>query len=119
MRIINKFSDPPNKDVGEGLNTAFEAMRTLKLKDPVISQTSSSVLVKIRHERLASPEEGILQYLERNDQITNSIARELTGIGSENKVKEAFYRLRDRGRIERVPGLGGPASAWELPSKGV
>lgn len=119
VRIINKFSDPPNKDVGEGLNTAFEAMRTLKLKDPVISQTSSSVLVKIRHERLASPEEGILQYLERNDQITNSIARELTGIGSENKVKEAFYRLRDRGRIERVPGLGGPASAWELPSKGV
>ena len=63
VRIINKFSDPPNKDVGEGLNTAFEAMRTLKLKDPVISQTSSSVLVKIRHERLASPEEGILQYL--------------------------------------------------------
>jgi ATP-dependent DNA helicase RecG len=26
VRLINKFPDPPNKDVGEGLNTAFEAM---------------------------------------------------------------------------------------------
>src|SRR5262249_9408175 len=25
VRLINKFPDPPNKDVGEGLNTAFEA----------------------------------------------------------------------------------------------
>lgn len=112
VRLINKFPDPPNKDVGEGLNTAFEAMRGMKLKDPEIVQRESSVLVRIKHERLASPEEAILQYLERNAQITNSTARTLTGIGSENKVKEAFYRLRDLGRIERVPGLKGSASAW-------
>lgn len=27
VRLINKFPDPPNKDVGEGLNTAFAAMK--------------------------------------------------------------------------------------------
>jgi ATP-dependent DNA helicase RecG len=27
VRLINKFPNPPNKDVGEGLNTAFEAMK--------------------------------------------------------------------------------------------
>jgi ATP-dependent DNA helicase RecG len=27
VRLINKFPNPPNKDVGEGLNTAFQAMR--------------------------------------------------------------------------------------------
>ena len=112
VRLINKFPDPPNKDVGEGLNTAFEAMRGMKLKDPDILQGDSSVVVKIKHERLASPEEAILQYLERNAQITNSVARNLTGIGSENKVKEAFYRLRNLGKIERVPGLKGSTSAW-------
>jgi len=32
VRLINKFPDPPNKDVGEGLNTAFSAMRKLKIK---------------------------------------------------------------------------------------
>lgn len=32
VRLANKFPDAPNKDVGEGLNTAFEAMRELQLK---------------------------------------------------------------------------------------
>ncbi|WP_445305523.1 ATP-binding protein [Microcoleus sp. herbarium2] len=31
VRIINKFPNPPNKDVGEGLNTAFQAMAKLRL----------------------------------------------------------------------------------------
>ena len=34
VRLINKFPNPPNKDVGEGLNTAFRAMRNLNLRDP-------------------------------------------------------------------------------------
>lgn len=32
VRIINKFPDPPNKDVGEGLNTAFAEMEKLQLR---------------------------------------------------------------------------------------
>ncbi len=36
VRLINKFPDPPNKDVGEGLKTAFNAMKALKLKNPEI-----------------------------------------------------------------------------------
>jgi ATP-dependent DNA helicase RecG len=38
VRILNKFPDPPNKDVGEGLNTAFAAMYKLGLKEPVIEE---------------------------------------------------------------------------------
>lgn len=115
VRLINKFPDPPNKDVGEGLNTAFQAMRALRLKDPVIEEGDSSVVVHIRHERLASPEEAILTYLRTHDQINNAVARQITGITSENKVKEVFYRLRDAGKLERVPGLRGSASAWRRP----
>lgn len=87
VRWINKFPEPPNKDVGEGLRTAFDAMRSLKLKPPEIAETDSAVVVKIRHERLASPEEMIVEYLKTHDEISNSVVRELTGIGSENVVK--------------------------------
>jgi ATP-dependent DNA helicase RecG len=114
VRLINKFPNPPNKDVGEGLNTAFQAMRALRLKDPIIEDRESSLLVKIVHERLASPEEAILTYLRQHSQITNSIARRITGIASENKVKEVFYRLRDAGKMERVPDLKGSLSAWRM-----
>jgi ATP-dependent DNA helicase RecG len=32
VRLINNFPNPPNKDVGEGLNTAFQAMREMSSK---------------------------------------------------------------------------------------
>lgn len=112
VRLINKFPDAPNKDVGEGLNTAFDAMKKLQLKEPVITELEHSVLVNIRHERLASPEQLILEYLESNDEITNRIVRELSGIGSENKVKTTFQGLMKRGQIERVPGKSGNLAAY-------
>lgn len=112
VRLINKFPNPPNKDVGEGLNTAFDAMRDLRLKPPIISETESSVLVTIRHERLASPEEAVMQYLANHVEINNRTARELTAITSENAMKDVFYRLRDSGQIERVPDRLGSSAAW-------
>ena len=112
VRLINKFPDAPNKDVGEGLNTAYEAMTKLRLKPPVIEEKENSVQVILRHEPLASPEQAVMGYLENHAEITNSIARELTGVKSENSMKDIFYRLRDRGMIEQVPEKKGRASAW-------
>jgi ATP-dependent DNA helicase RecG len=113
VRLINKFPDPPNKDVGEGLNTAFEAMKKNRLKEPVIDEGEYSVVVYIRHAPLASPHETVMAYLENNEEITNMIARDLTGIRSENSMKVVFLALKKRGMIEPVPGktTGGKA-AW-------
>jgi ATP-dependent DNA helicase RecG len=118
VRVINKFPDPPNKDVGEGLNTAFAAMKKLRLKEPVIEERENSVVIHIRHERLASAEDLVLEYLASQPNITNSIGRKLTGIESENAMKAVFYRLRDRGLLEQVPQLRGSKAAWRLTRKG-
>jgi ATP-dependent DNA helicase RecG len=103
VRLINKYEDPPNKDVGEGLNTAFEAMRKLKFRDPVIEQLDGSVKVTLRHEKLASPEEMICDYLRAHPEINNSKAREITFIGSENSVKRIFNKMLKSKIIERIP----------------
>jgi ATP-dependent DNA helicase RecG len=118
VRLINKFPNPPNKDVGEGLNTAFEAMEKLRLRKPIIEDRENSVVITLRHESLGSPEQLVLEYLENHEEITNSIGRELTGIKSENTMKEAFYRLRDRGLLEQVPGKLGNKAAWRRTGKG-
>jgi ATP-dependent DNA helicase RecG len=113
VRLVNKFPNAPNKDVGEGLNTAFEAMEKLRLKAPTIEERDNSVLVTLRHEKLASPEQLVLEYVETHEEITNLIARDLTGIKSENSMKDVFYRLRNRGLLEPVPGkLVGNRAAW-------
>jgi ATP-dependent DNA helicase RecG len=103
VRLINKFPDPPNKDVGEGLNTVFQAMRKMKLKDPIIELNGGYVKVVLKHEPLASPEEMVLEYLGTHEKITNKQARELCYIGSENKMKSILQRMVRQGLIELVP----------------
>jgi len=103
VRLINKFPDAPNKDVGEGLNTAFAAMEKLRLKNPIIQELNNSVLVIIKHEKLASPEELVIEYMREHNTIKNNIGRSITGIKSENTMKRVFYTLRDQGFIEMIP----------------
>jgi len=114
VRLINKFPNPPNKDVGEGLNTAFRAMRQMKLKPPTITQSGGYVQVTLKHEPLATPEELVLEYLKKNDQITNRIARQICFIGSENKMKGILQRLVKKGLIELVPGTTRYSAAYRL-----
>jgi ATP-dependent DNA helicase RecG len=104
VRLANKFPDAPNKDVGEGLNTAFEAMRQLQLRDPVVTQEDAGVLVTLKHEKLAEPEQAIIAYLRDNEEVNNAKARMVTFIGSENKVKNIFRKMMEAGIIERIPG---------------
>ncbi len=60
----------------------------------------------------ALPKEIVMEYLNNHGEITNAIARSLTGITSENSMNDVFYSLRNSGEIEMVPGKSGSASAW-------
>ena len=53
-----------------------------------------------------------MDYMNSHQEITNPIARELTGIKSENTMKAVFYRLRDRGLLEQIPDKRGNKAAW-------
>ena len=116
VRLLNKFPNPPNQDVGEGLNTAFEKMHQLGLKEPDIEERDSDVLVTIRHEPLASPEQTIMKYLEANETIRNKTAREITYIRDSDKMKRILSTMAESGEIEGVPGkrFGGMAYRKKL-----
>lgn len=104
VRLLNKFPDPPNRDVGEGLNTAFEKMHQLGLKEPQIEELDSDVMVTIRHEPLASPEQTIKNYLETHSTIKNKEAREITHIRDSDTMKRILSNMAKQGEIEAVPG---------------
>lgn len=115
VRLVNKFPDPPNKDVGEGLNTAFLAMKQLRLRDPEITEREHSVLVFIRHEQLASPQQQIIEYLKAHGTINNSAARAATGIASEIQVRRHFKELIASREIEQIPGTFKASTAYRIP----
>ena len=114
VRVLNKYKVPPNKDMGEGLNTAFQRMEEFRLKPPTINEVGNYVNVTIAHTPLASPEETIMQYLSNNAQIKNREARAITGVKSENVMKRHFYNLRDSHLIEPVMSqTGNRIIAWK------
>jgi ATP-dependent DNA helicase RecG len=117
VRLLNKFPDAPNKDVGEGMNTAYAAMTSLGLKVPTVTEKENSVLVIIRHERLASPEQAIMDYLETHDTIQNKQARRICHIEGDYKIKNMFQTMADKGLIEKVPGTRTSSTAYRLPQK--
>lgn len=104
VRHLNRFPDPPNQDVGEGLDTAFASMRKLNLREPEILERDNSVLVVIRHESLAAPEQQIVEHLKTVASIRNEQAREITGIQSESRMQKILKNLVTAGEIEHVPG---------------
>jgi len=87
-------------------------MRKLRLHDPIIVEQQSSILVTIPHQKLASPEEIVMEFLGKNSEITNREARALCGVRSENSMKAVFKRLQKREMIEPVPGRSQFKAAW-------
>ena len=113
VRLNNKFPNPPNKDIGEGLNTAFKAMQMLRLKPPTVEETDNSVVVTIRHAPLSVA--GRIGYglptESRHDYKPNREGSYRHHV--QKQLKEVFYRLNKTGLIERVPGRRGAAAAWQ------
>lgn len=112
VRTLARYKTPPNRDMGEGLNTAFQKMKDWKLRPPVIQESANAVVVTIPHAPLAKPEELVMEFIEKHGKITNKQGRELTGIKSENQMKNVFYALRDAGKIVMIPK--GNKTEWKL-----
>lgn len=105
VRLLHNLPNPVNHDIGEGLNTARNEMKKAGLIDPIIEEGENTVKVTIKHKRIASLEDVILQYLNaegNNRMITNKIVRDISGEDDVNKVKKAFQKLRKLGKIEPV-----------------
>ena len=117
VRLLNKFPDPPNRDVGEGLNTAFDKMRELGLRDPLIEERDSDVLVSILHEPLASPQQRVLDYLESHPTIRNKEARQLTFIKDADHMKRILMKMAENQLIERVPDTRGGGIKYRIKQK--
>ena len=117
VRLLNKFPDPPNRDVGEGLNTAFEKMHQLGLREPSIEERDSDLLVTIYHEPLASPEQRVMKHLEKNETIRNKKARELSYIKDADQMKRILQKMAEVGEIEKVPGTRGGGACYRKKLK--
>ena len=115
--MLSRYKSAPNKDIGEGLDTAFKKMKEWRLRSPEIIDEGNYVRVIIPHAPLATAQEAIMEFVSKQGTITNRQARDITGIRSENAVKSEFYKLKDAGLIEMIPELKGNKATWRLVVK--
>src|SRR3984893_19034146 len=69
-------------------------MKKFRRRPPKVEERENSVIVHIRHPPLASPHDVVIGF------------RDLTGIGTENVVKQVFLDLNARKLLERVQEKG-------------
>ena len=114
VRIINKFQNPPNKDIGEGLNTAFDAMRISGLIHPKIKQKKNSVLVIIPSEKLPDCTEVLLELLESHELLTSYEIDRKKIFKSANEKRKNLRKLREDRIIEIVADTHGSETTYRL-----
>jgi len=102
VRLLHKLPDPPNHDIGEGLKTVKKELQQVGLVPPVIRETENSVVVIIKHTRIATLEQIIRDlFREKPDRsITNSLVRQVSGQQNINIVKKSLQNLRTTGYIK-------------------
>lgn len=96
VRMLHKLPDPPNHDIGEGLDTARNELQEVGLVPPIIQELENSVLVTIKHTRIATIEQVIRDLFRQNEnmEITNRQVRLESGERNINVVKKSLQRLR-------------------------
>jgi len=117
VRIINKFPNPPNKDIGEGLRTARDTMEHMRLKAPSLKQRANSVIVFIRHESIASHDTLVMDYVDKNGTVTSAQVRSICHI-ERHKAWEVIKRLQSRNKLEQVPETRGANTIYRKATGG-
>ncbi len=104
VRMLHNLPDPLNHDIGEGLDTVRNEMTKAGLVAPTFELRGNSFVATIRHQRMASIEDVVMQYLQKNPAaaMSNKLARQLSGEDDINKVKKALQKLRADGLIDVV-----------------
>jgi ATP-dependent DNA helicase RecG len=100
VRLLAKYKDSPNKELGEGMNTAFQRMKSMGLKQPEIREEDNYVKVVIRYASFIDISTLLLSFLDKHGEITNRQARDLTGIETAEKITYQFSRLKEAGVIK-------------------
>lgn len=111
VRMLSYYQNPPNKEMGEGINTAFQKMQDDGKSKPEFSEEENYLVVKIKHSYSGLPEDVVLNFTKKHKEINNIQARNLTGIYDSSAITRIFDKLRRLGHLKHN-GLSGTNSAW-------
>ncbi|EUB75544.1 putative transcriptional regulator [Pseudomonas sp. GM41(2012)] len=112
VRLLSKYRSTPNKDLGEGMNTAFQRMRDFGFVEPVVQQVDNYVIVTLYHRPNKPAENLVLTFIENHGSINNAQLRDLAGVLSPEQATAIFGGMKDRNLIRRLDESTGAKVKW-------
>lgn len=102
VRLLHNLPNPPNHDIGEGLNTVKNELHAVGLVPPEILEKENAVIVVIKHTRIATIEQIVRDLFIEDPRrsITNGLIRDISGEFDINTVKKKLQRLRKHNYIK-------------------
>lgn len=116
VRFLSRYPGSPNKDLGEGVNTAFKKMDDHGLKAPKIAEDGNYVKVTMFHSSKLPAEDSIVSFIKKHGEINNLQARDITGIREPERITTLFGKLRDHGIINKVDARSTKDVVWVMAS---
>ncbi len=117
LRVLNRFANPPNLDIGEGVNRMFEVMREANLYEPLYipaEHSPHSVLVVLWNMQKIVYWDIVSDYLVKKGSITNVQARKITGISDTLKMSRLLKEWVEKRLIEKI-GSGKRSTVYVKP----
>lgn len=105
QRVLNRFQESPNLDIGEGVDRMFKIMKEHNLYEPLYFPQKirpNSVLVILISLKRVEYWDTISQYLDENHYIKPQKAREITGIMDSVAMSRLFSQWVNNGILERA-----------------
>lgn len=101
VRLLSRYPNSPNKDLGEGVNTVFERMKQAGYVDPEIKDDEVTVSVTLRRAPRTDAEGMVSSFIRKFGSISNRQALDLLALDTPEQVTALFARMKGQGRIIR------------------
>jgi len=130
LRTLNRFSEPPNLDIGEGVDRMFKIMKESNLYEPLYFPPKlrpHSVLLILFNLQRVEYWDTVSKYLDEHYRITNHEARAITGVKDTLRMSRLLKSWVDKGLLEKVgrrakrvvyyrrPGIEAPFTLFSSP----
>ncbi len=105
QRVLNRFGNAPNLDIGEGVDRIYKVMSDNNLYEPrysLVTEKPNSVLLTLFNMQKIEYWDTVSNYLDNNFSINNQEAREITNIQDPSKVSRLLKKWTEDGLIEKV-----------------
>ena len=101
VRLLAKYPDAPNKDLGEGINTVYERMRKAGFIDPILRDDGVNLYVTLKRAPKDDPASVIAKFVDIHGHITNRQAFDILALEHPEQATSLFGRMRDQKLLVR------------------